>query len=789
MGAPLIGATISHYRVLERLGQGAMGDVYLAEDERLHRPVALKLLRAELLQDREARGRLLREARAASALTHPNVAVIYEVDESRHDGEAVPFIAMEYVSGPTLDELVRGDSLDTPEALRIAAQVAEALADAHSAGIVHRDLKPSNVKLSASRRVKVLDFGLAERRPLGGADDSTWSRDPARQGGLIGTLAYMSPEQALGHAVDGRSDVFSLGVVLYEMLAGQRPFQGKNGAQVLNAVLHAEPPPLLPRRADPRASEIEALLRRMLQKDAAGRPQSMREVCDALRALERGAAAAVLAPPGPARRTLALLGFCNITGRNEDDWLGTGLAETLAAELRRASGPSMLAQEAIVAARRRLGIEDVPRDDAQALRLGREAGATLVVSGGYQSLGDRVRVTASLLDVAAGTLLHAAKVDGESARIFDVQDRLARELLLYLQPGSQQQARPHYETQVVSAYEAFSKGVLNSRLESHESLSRAILLFERAVALDPGYAQAHLELGSAYEAQAGYIGADALHERALLAYRRALELRPDLGRAWRELGSALVGLGREDEGIDAIERALELDPKDAGTLAAMARALFVGRAEFAEAACWFERALAEKPQAGWYALQLSHCRALLGELPAAEAMARRAIELQEAFLSGQQGVLIVGAYMRLGHALALQGRHGEAAAEFLNELAFLNKVDHALRSRITIELHMRLGAAYQRLGRAAEGRAALDVARASFEERVRLGADDPFTRYYAACAYALLGNADEALHCLALAAQARRGFVVARAHGEPHLETLRSDPRFERLVRDPDASL
>jgi serine/threonine-protein kinase len=601
----------------------------------------------------------------------------------------------------------------------------------------------------------------------------------------------MAPEQALGHAVDGRADVFSLGVLLYEMLAGTRPFSGTNGAQVLDAVLHGEPPPLRPRRADARTPQLEVLLARMLQKDAAARPQRMREVSEALRALERGQVAAVAstASASVARRCLALLGFANITGRNDDDWLGTGLLETLAAELRRGSGPALLAQEAIAEARRRLGLSDVPRDDAAALRLGRDLGAALVVSGGYQALGERVRVTASLLDVASGALLHAAKVDGEKERIFDVQDRLAHELLAHLQPAGQEAPRAHYETQVVSAYEAFSKGVLNSRLETHESLSRAILLFERAVALDPGYTLAWLELGAVYYAQAGYLGADALFERALLAYRRAQELRPDMARAWRELGSALVGLGRDDEGIDAIRRAVELEPKDGGTLAAMARALFVGKGELAEAASWFERALEEKPSAGWYALQLSHCRALLSQPVEAEAMARRAIELQEAFLSGQQGVLIVGAYMRLGHALALAGRHAEAAAEFLNELAFLNKVDHALRSRITIELHTRLGAAYQALGRPAEAKAALDIARKHFEERVRLGADDPFTRYYAGCAYALLGDQNEALHCLALAAQARRRFVVARAKNDPHLLALRGDPRFLRLLAGPDASI
>jgi TolB-like protein/Flp pilus assembly protein TadD len=486
----------------------------------------------------------------------------------------------------------------------------------------------------------------------------------------------------------------------------------------------------------------------------------------------------------PARRVLALLGFANITGRSEDDWMGVGLTETLAADLRRSSGLQLLAQETLLEARRRIGAEAAPRDDAQALRLGREAGAGLVLGGGFQSLGERVRVTASLLDVATGALLRAVKLDGEATRIFDIQDRLARELLGALQPEPSAAPGPHYETQVVAAYQAFSTGVLNARLESHESLSRAVLLFERAIALDPAYAQAHLELGSVYAVQAGYLGADELSERALASCRRALELRPELVRAWRELGSALVALGRDDEGIEAIRRALELDAKDPGALGAMARALFVGRAEFRQAAAWFERALAEKPQAGWFALQLAHCRALLRELPAAEAAARRAIELQEASLSGQQGVLVVGAYMRLGHALALQGRHEEAAAQFRSELGFLNQVDHALRARIAIELHMRLGAAQARLGHAREAQAALEVARTRFLERVRLGADDPFTRYYAAGAHALLGDAEEALQGLALAARARRRFVVARARVEPEFERLRGDPRFERLLAE-----
>jgi tetratricopeptide (TPR) repeat protein len=248
------------------------------------------------------------------------------------------------------------------------------------------------------------------------------------------------------------------------------------------------------------------------------------------------------------------------------------------------------------------------------------------------------------------------------------------------------------------------------------------------------------------------------------------------------VGGALLALGRDDEAIDAIRRALELDPEDPGALGSMGRALFIGRAQFREAADLFDRALSRNPQGGWWALQLSHCAALLRDFPRGEDAARRAIDLQEASLSGQEGVVIVGSHMRFGHLAALQGRHEEAIESFEREQAFLQRAEHALRGRISIELQMRLGAAYRRLGRGEEERAALEAAREAFEQRLRLGADDPFTRYYAACVYALRGQRDEAIACLERAAERRRRFTVERARIEPELETLRGDARFRALV-------
>ncbi len=384
--------------------------------------------------------------------------------------------------------------------------------------------------------------------------------------------------------------------------------------------------------------------------------------------------------------------------------------------------------------------------------------------------------------MGAGAIVQTVKIDGGLAQIFELQDRVARELAGALRPGREESAQPPDETQVLAAYEAFSKGVLNVRVESYEALDRAVWFFERATALDPGYARAHLELGSAWATKAQYLGIGELHARALASYRRALELRPGLVRAWREMGTVLVSLGRVDEGLESIRRALELDGEDAGALGSMARALFVGRARFREASGFFEQALARNPQAGWYALQLAHCLALLREFERGEVVARRAVALQEELFSGQEGVVIVGAHMRHGHLAALQGRPAEALEHFERELAFLQRVDHALRGRILIELYLRLGSARLGLGQAERAEAAFALALDAYRQRLRLGADDPFTRYYAACVHARRGEAGAALEALEQSARQAKAFTVERARIEPELEGLAHEPRFRALV-------
>ena len=695
----MIGETMSRYRVIARLGSGAMGEVYRAEDLRLGRPVALKVIRTDTGAPSGSE-RLLAEARAASALTHPNIAVVYEVDEVDREGGPVGFIAMEYVAGRTLAELAEQQPLSLDSILDIGRQVADALAAAHAQGLIHRDIKPSNIMVTDTGLVKVLDFGLA-RWAVTALDPDAPTRTvvPVETAGNVsGTLLYMSPEQLTGRRLDGRSDMFSLGVVLYELITRRRPFEGANVMQVVEALLQHDPPPINMSSHDSRLIGVEHVVSKMLSKTASDRYENLGEVSTALGAIQRVDPSVDLdvrsRPP-----LLAVTDFKNISANAEDDWLGTGISETVTADLSGLDGIIVVPRGRVHELVRTLARQTGETSDTLWIRAGRELGARWVLTGSFQRVSEAVRVTASLLDVSTGRVVRTVKVDGHLQEIFPLQDRLVRELTEGLRTVTRSTpAESAGETRIVEAYEAYSKGVLNLRAETFESLDRAVVLFERAVTLDPSYAQAHLELAVANRTKADYLALSEFRDRAVASLRRVLALQPDSIRAHRELGSVLLAMGQEAEGFAALERALDLDPNDAGTVGAMARALFIDRAKFDEAASWYERALERNPKAGWYALQLAHCAALIRDFARGEAAARRAIALQQASLSGQEGLLIVGASIRLGHIEALRGRYAEAIDHFSHELEFLSKIEHALRSRIIVELNARLGAAHIALG-------------------------------------------------------------------------------------------
>jgi tetratricopeptide (TPR) repeat protein len=472
----------------------------------------------------------------------------------------------------------------------------------------------------------------------------------------------------------------------------------------------------------------------------------------------------------------------NISGNPEDDWLGAGISETLTADAGQLEGVSVVPRERVAELIKTLSQQTAERGEALLLQAGRELRARWMVSGAFQRSGDAVRVTASITDVTTGQLLGTTRVDGRLQAVFELQDRLVRELARMLRGAAAPARATGPETAMVEAYEAFSRGLLNRRAETFESLDRAVWLFERAVTLDPAYARAHIELGVSYATKASYLSLPDLRQRAVASFRRALELQPESARAWRELGAVLVEMGEVPEGMAGIRRALAIDPDEASACAAMGRALFIARAQFAEATPWYARALERNPKGGWYALQLAHCAALTRDFDTGERAARQAVQLQEAFLSGREGLFIAGAYIRAGHLAALQGRHEEAIACFDQEIDFLVRTEHALRSRILVELNTRLGAAYLKIGDTRKARAVLDVALESFDRRVRLGADDSFTRYYAAAIHALRGDIEPALAYLERALAQQRPFNAARARIEPEFDSIRGDARFQRLV-------
>src|SRR5262245_16427142 len=673
--ATLTGKLVLHYRVGQRLGGGGMGEVYLAEDTRLGRQVALKFLAPSYQRDEESRARLIREARAASLLRSPNIAVTYDLLEY---GDSL-FIAMEYVEGELLSDRIARGPIPVRESIDVASQVADALDEAHSQNIIHRDIKSGNLILTRRGLVKVLDFGLAKFQ---GAPEVAERLDVTAlqvtsPGLVIGTVAYMAPEQLLGGSIDHRVDLFSLGVVIYEMIAGRLPFTGETIAEVSDRILHAEPDALA-RFNYSAPSDLDTIVRKTLQKNAAYRYQSARELyidlhnlARRLEALESTALLApVKAPAAPSdgpqprveqgERSIAVMTFANLTPEGSDDWIGSGIAETVTNDLKNVLHLTVIGRAQIYEMLKTIAAAPDANDERVAIELGRRLGAWWVVGGAYQRLGQRIRITAQVIEVLTGTLVKTVKIDGSIDDIFELQDRIVFELSrgLDLKVGREEAvAIERDETRSMEAFEAYSRGLLNMRIASREAMDRAIALFEKATTLDPGYAAAWGALGGAYQLKGGFVGMSELAVKAADYLRRALSLNPSLAQAHSSLGAALLMLGRVNEAIAAMQEALRLEPDSALAHMALGRALWMGRGDVPGAIDHLRQAIVLNPESGYAYLQLSFLESLNGELDAAAESAKNAIALQERAISGTEGLLIVGAHTRLGHVHYLRGEY------------------------------------------------------------------------------------------------------------------------------------
>lgn len=795
-GTGLVGSTLLHYHVLERLGAGGMGEVYLAEDTRLGRQVALKFLTSADQADPDARARLVREAQAAALLRSPHIAVTYDLVEH---GKSI-FIAMEYVEGEMLSTRIARGPLPLEDSLDVALQLADALDEAHGHGIVHRDIKSSNVILTPRQLVKVLDFGLAKFLSAPQPDDLRTLANVTMPGAVLGTLSYMSPEQLTGAAIDHRSDLFSAGIVLYEMLAGRLPFTGQTMTDIADRILHQEPDAIA--RYNYNVSpEIETILRKSLEKKADFRYQSARELyidlANARRRLSSGdvtlrrssgwrgpiefsdpAAPLPFPPPrsdstpvveGP--RSLAVLTFANITASPADDWIGQGIAETLTADLKKVNGVAVIPREQIFDQLRNLTGVGHALDERQAIDVGRRLGAWWVLTGGYQHLGARIRITAYVIEVLSGRLANTVKLDGTMEQIFELQDQVVVQIAasLDLSMRSSEVAKiAEGDTQSVEAYEAYSRGMLNLRLAGRESFERAIALFERAIELDPTYAEAIAGLGTAFQLKGSFLSLPALNAKAVKLLRQAVQIKPSMIDVKARLGMGLLSQGDAAGAVQVLEEVAREQPDNAMAHGTLGRAYWMGQGRVGDAIRELEASAALNPESGYAYLQLALLYALTGRLDEAELAATSATKLQEQAMSGTQGLLVVGAHARLGYVHYLRGKYEDAIAEYRRELDFLSASDHALRDRAIIEVEQKLGAAYFRKGDSVQAethnRRALDA----FSARLAAGADDPFTRYYIATLFALRGDA-----------------VAARRHLERPLSELGPLTRW-RIDHDPD---
>ena len=533
----LVGRTIGHHLVLERLGEGGMGAVYKARDLRLGRVVALKVISSDriLATDRK---RFVREAQTASALNHPNIVTIYAIDADA----GVDYIAMEYVPRGTLADLMASGALPTRRALALAVQVTDALAAAHAAHVVHRDLKPSNIMLADDDRVKVVDFGLAKLADATAAAETVEAITASHA--IVGTVPYMSPEQAEGRPVDARSDLFSLGTILYEMLSGRRPFAGDTVAGTLAAILR-DAPAAIPAVAP----EVARLVERCLHKDPAQRFQSASELKSAIEAC--------VAPQGGSDRpSVAVLPFTNMSGAKEDDYLCEGLAEEIINALTRIAGLRVVARTSAFSVAR-MGL-DV-----------REAGARLgvrtILEGSVRRAGSRVRVTAQLVTTSDGTHLWSERYDRELTDVLALEDEIATAIATRLRVEFERDERVRVRPPVdVEAHEAYLEGRYYFARGTPEALAQAKACYERAIARDPNSALAHDSLAELYWFLGFFGGVVPRDAFSLSTWHalRALELDGTLAQTHALLGMLRKELDYNWPEVDReLGRALELNPE------------------------------------------------------------------------------------------------------------------------------------------------------------------------------------------------------------------------------------
>jgi len=658
-----------------------MGEVFLARDLALGRMAAVKVLTSALSAD--ARARLVREAEASARLQHPAIATFFEAGES----DGVAFLAMEFVAGETLRDRLRSGALPFPQALSLTASLLEALVHAHAAGVIHRDIKPENVMVTGDNLGKLLDFGIAVvSGGLPASEDATEAALTA-PGSVIGTLGYMSPEQLRGQPLDERSDLFSLGAVLYEAIEGRPAFPGETSADRIASILAADAPPPTAPGVPP---ETRLVLGRALARDPERRYPTAAAFLAELRALGSGELVASLPD------TLAIADFRNLSRNPDDDWIGSGFGESLAADFARLPGITLVPRDKVRSA--------LAAGDRADSALGRVLGCRWVLSGAYQRAGRRLRVTSQLADGMTGETVASDKTDGDLDEMFAMQDRVSAVVIERLRPeGVAPAARVAPR---VDVFERHARGRRFFHRLEKGTLEQARVLFEEAVGADPNYAPALAGLAAVHAMRFPFQTDRRELERAESYARRAIAADPDLAEPRIWLGYSLSRLGLPEEAYAQESRAMELEPTSVyGFYFGGFCAGRLGRIE--EGLGLFQRAVELDPRHsfGWLALGWTHLE--LGHRREARWCLEKAVSLEGQTTSGPTS----GVAGYLGECLRRSGELDAARTACLRGLDEVERSDNMYRDTFR-------GVCLCALGRTALEQGDTEAAHAAFTQAV-----------------------------------------------------------------------
>ena len=741
MGA-VVGQTVSHYSVVRKLGSGGMGVVYEAEDSQLGRHVALKFLPQELAQDAHALERFQREARAASALNHPNICTVHAIEQ---DGDQ-PFIVMELLEGESLSSMMSGrHPMEINKLVGLAIQITDALESAHAKGIAHRDIKPANIFITSRGQAKILDFGLAKvegARLAGGAvtvaETIRQSDELTIPGTTLGTVSYMSPEQARGQFTDSRTDLFSLGTLFYQMATGVLPFQGDTQAMIYDAILNREPAPIQQvNLAVPPA--LARIVEKALEKDRNLRYQTATEMKTDLirlkRDLDTGAKRATDSGEGrtatakQSAKSVAVLYFENLSGAKEDEYFRDGITEDIITELSKIKGLNIFSRTTVLAFR------DKPVTTAQ---IGQQLGAAFALGGSLRRSGNRLRINAQLVDTSTDFPVWSERYDREMKDVFEVQDeiasKIAQALRITLSP-QEQQAIASKPTENLQAYDLYLRGKSYARRRQRQDLEVAAQMFENAVILDPKFALAHAAIANVCTQIFFNFGRDTMWmERAVKGAETAAGLRPDLPEVLVAQAWVLYGNAEYNEAESIVRRAIGLKRDCEGGYFLLGRALFsAGRyqelVDIADAAI--------EASADDYNVFIPIANAL-GALGKEEAL-RNFRQRQAAALE---------------HHLQLVPEDARARVILASSFAEMKRLEDAIRET---------------------------------NFAVTLRPNDPNVQYNAACTFCHLNKKPEALKALRKAWEA--GYTDAEwTRRDPDLVLLHGEPEFERLFPASPAS-